>query len=227
MQVSTCYLQVMSRTLPRNANVPILTLVMRSTAEQVARYSLVSATEHLYWRLLMESARNLPTLLPFAASVAFGLLAWGAVCLNYVWPRIRDLPVHAAARPILHLHLFRYIGLAFIVPGVVGPSLQTAFAAPAAYGDLVALALAAVALLMGSRRYSRIAIWTFSLWGFADLLFAFYQGTIGVGIDPASLGAAWFIPTVTVPLLLWTHVLVFASLLRTSPSGSYLGYAAH
>ena len=174
----------------------------------------------------MQSARDLATLLPFAASLAFSLLAWGAVCLNYVWPRIRELPLHAAARPILHLHLFRYIGLAFIVPGVVGPSLPAAFAAPAAYGDLVAMALAWVALMAGSSRYSRIAIWAFSLCGFSDLLFAFYQATIGVGIETASLGAAWFLPTVIVPVLLWTHVLVFAMLLRTSRSASFLGHAA-
>jgi hypothetical protein len=174
----------------------------------------------------MESTRNLATLIPFAASVAFGLLAWGAVCLNYVWPRIRELPMHAAVRPILHLHLFRYIGLAFLVPGVVGPNLQAAFAAPTAYGDLVAMALAWVALMMGSHRYSRIAVWAFSLWGSADLLFAFYRGTIGVVIDPASLGATWFIPTVAVPLLLWTHVLVFAVLLRPFRTGSFLEHAA-
>lgn len=174
----------------------------------------------------MESTRNLATLLPFAASVTFGLLAWGAVCLTYVWPRMREFPLHAAVRPVLHLHLFRYIGLAFIVPGVVGPNLQAAFAVPAAYGDLVAMALALVALMMGASRYSRIAIWAFSVWGFSDLLFAFYQGTIGVGIEPASLGAAWFIPTVAVPLLLWTHVLVFAILLRTSWSASFRAQTA-
>jgi hypothetical protein len=173
----------------------------------------------------MQSARNLATLIPFAASIAFGLLAWGAVCLNYVWPRIRELPLHAAVRPILHLHLFRYIGLALLVPGVVGLNLQTAFAETTAYGDLVAMALAWVALMMGAHRYARIAIWAFGLWGFADLLFAFYQGTIGVVINPASLGATWFIPTVAVPLLLWTHMLVFASLLR-APVGSLLGHAA-
>lgn len=175
----------------------------------------------------MQTTGNLATLLPFAASVAFGLLAWGAVCLNYVWPRIRGMPLHEAVRPILHLHLFRYIGLAFIVPGVVGPNLQAAFAAPAAYGDLVSMALAWVALMTGSSRYSRIAIWAFSVWGFSDLLFAYYQGAIGVGIETASLGAAWFIPTVTVPLLLWTHVLTFAMLLRTSRSGRFFGLAAH
>ncbi|MGB7193314.1 MAG: hypothetical protein WBD81_07640 [Collimonas pratensis] len=174
----------------------------------------------------MEPVRNLATLLPFAASVVFGLLAWGAFFLNYVWPRLRERPLHAAVRPILHLHLFRFIGLAFIVPGVVAPSLAAGFAAPAAYGDLLAMALAWVALLMGSGRYSRIAIWAFNVWGFADLLFAFYQGVIGVGIDPATLAGAWFIPTVGVPLLLWTHVLVFAILLRTSRSTSFLAHAA-
>jgi hypothetical protein len=174
----------------------------------------------------MQSAPNLATLLPFAASVAFGLFAWGAVSLNYVWPRMRDLPLHAAVRPILHLHLFRYIGLAFLVPGVVGPNLQAGFAEPTAYGDLIAMALAWAALMAGSGSYSRIAIWAFNLWGISDLLLAFYKAAIGAGIDTASLGAAWFIPTVAVPLLLWTHVLVFASLLRTSPSGSALGRAA-
>lgn len=173
----------------------------------------------------MEPVRNLATLFPFAASVAFGLLAWGAFFLSYVWPRMRELPLHAAVRPILHLHLFRFIGLAFIVPGVVAPSLAAGFATPAAYGDLLAMALAWVALLMGSGRYSRIAIWVFNVWGFADLLFAFYQGVIGVGIDPAALAGAWFIPTVGVPLLLWTHALVFAILLRTSRSASFLAHA--
>ena len=174
----------------------------------------------------MESAKNLATLLPFALSVAFGLLAWGAVCLNYVWPRMREMPLHAALRPILHLHLFRYIGLVFIVPGVVGPNLQAAFARPAALGDLVAMALAWAALMMGSTRYSRVALWAFSIWGMSDLLFAFYQGTAGVGIDPAALGAAWFIPTVAVPLLLWTHVLTFAKLLRTSPPVRFRAHVA-
>jgi hypothetical protein len=174
----------------------------------------------------MESTRNLATLIPFAASVAFGLLGWGAVSRNYVWPRIRELPLHAAVRPILHLHLFRYVGLALTVPGVVGPNLPTGFAAPAAYGDLVAMGLAWVALMSGSGRYSRVAIWVFSLWGCADLLFAFYQGVIGVGIDPATLGAAWFIPTLAVPLLLWSHVLVFASLLRAARTDASTARAA-
>ena len=162
----------------------------------------------------MESARNLPHIIPFVGSIALGVLAWSAVCRHYLWPRMRDLPVQAAVRPLLHLHLFRFIGLAFLVPGVAGPNLQAAFASPAAYGDLIAMVLAWVALIAGSGQFSLLAIWAFSLWGSADLLFAYYQGAIGVGIQPAALGATWFIPTLAAPLVLATHVLIFARLLR-------------
>jgi hypothetical protein len=54
--------------------------------------------------------------------------------------------------------------------------------------------------------------------GTLDLLNAFYQADrLGVGIAPGLQGAAYFIPTVVVPLLLVTHVLVFCILLRRNP----------
>ena len=57
-------------------------------------------------------------------------------------------------------------------------------------------------------------VWLFNLWGTADLLYAFYQGLIGVRFNPGQLGAAFFIPTVAVPLLFITHGLIFRLLLR-------------
>jgi len=50
--------------------------------------------------------------------------------------------------------------------------------------------------------------------GTADLFYAFYQGN-SVGMLPGQLGAAFFIPTVIVPLLLITHGLVFRLLLQS------------
>jgi hypothetical protein len=158
----------------------------------------------------------MPPLLLFGVSVALSFLAWGAVCHGFIWPRIRSLPLHDAARPILLLHLFRFVGTAFLIPGVVGPDLPLAFAAPAAYGDLLAMGLAWLALILASRPASRVALWVFNVWGTFDLLFAFYQGLFGAGIQPSSLGAAYFIPTVIVPLLLCTHVMLFMLLLRSS-----------
>lgn len=82
----------------------------------------------------------------FFVSVAFALGAWWMVAKLYFWPKLRGLPMAEALRPILVLHSFRFIGLAFLVPGVVSPDLPAAFAYPAAYGDIVAAILALLAL---------------------------------------------------------------------------------
>lgn len=51
-------------------------------------------------------------------------------------------------------------------------------------------------------------IWILNIERAADLLFAYYQGTIGIDLPPGALGAAFYIPTVIVPLLLLTHALM-------------------
>jgi hypothetical protein len=155
-------------------------------------------------------------LLIFGLSVALSFGAWGTVCYRYLWPRIRDLSLYEGARPILFLHSFRFVGLAFLIPGVVGPALPQSFAVSAAYGDLVAVGLAWLALVLGRGPGARVALWLFNVWGTLDLLFAFYQGLVGVGVQPSSLGAAYFIPTLFVPLLLCTHAILFVLLLRAS-----------
>ena len=156
----------------------------------------------------------MPLLAIFGVSVALSFVAWGMIAAQYLWPALRNLPRARALRPLLLLHSFRFMGLAFVVPGVVSPTLPDAFARPAAYGDLIAAVLALLALAALSSRLGIGLVWIFNLWGSADLLFAFYQGLIGVGIKPGQLGAAYFIPTAAVPLLLITHGLVFRLLLR-------------
>ena len=149
----------------------------------------------------------------FGISVAFSFIAWRIVAARYLWPELRNQPRAEALRPLLVLHSFRFIGLAFLVPGVVSAELSAAFARPAAYGDLVAAILALVALAGLQTRQGLLLVWLFNLWGTADLLFAFYNGN-SVGFAPGQLGAAYFIPTVIVPLLLITHGLVFRLLLQ-------------
>ena len=149
----------------------------------------------------------------FFTSIAFGFIAWGIVAARYLWPQLRPLPQSAALRPLLILHSFRFIGLAFLVPGVVSPELPSAFAYSAAYGDIVAAALALLALVSLPRRFGVAIAWIFNLWGSADLLNAFYQANSS-GLLPGQLGAAFFIPTIIVPLLLITHGVAFRILLR-------------
>ena len=116
-------------------------------------------------------------------------------------------------------HTFRFVGLSFLVPGVVSASLPSAFANPAAYGDFVAAILAVVATIALARHapLATAFVWLFNVWGAADFLFAFYQELFGVQLDARTLGAAFFIPTAIVPPLLITHGLIFWLLVRSKP----------
>jgi len=108
-------------------------------------------------------------------------------------------------------HAFRHIGMVFLVPGVVAQPLPENFALPAAYGDLLAgiLALLALILLRSGWRGAIGAVWLFNVVGTVDLLNALRHMEVAV-----NLGAAWYIPTFAVPLLLVTHVMIFARLLK-------------
>src|SRR5260370_41473925 len=90
----------------------------------------------------------------FGLSVLMSFLAFGIVTKIYIWPRLRVMRREDALLPLVVPHTFRFVGLSFLVPGVVSPSLSSAFAAPAAYGDLVAAILAVAAALALSARAS-------------------------------------------------------------------------
>jgi hypothetical protein len=155
----------------------------------------------------------MPPQLYFFVSIAFSFVAWGIVAKRYIWPRLRVLPPADALRPILILHSFRFVGLAFLVPGVVSPDLPSAFAHPAAYGDIAAATLALLSLATLSSRAGVVIAWIFNLWGSFDLLSAFYHAA-EAGLMPGQLGATYFIPTLLVPLMLITHALAVRILLQ-------------
>jgi len=149
----------------------------------------------------------------FFVSIAFSFIAWGIVTARYIWPGLRLRQGAEALRPLLILHSFRFIGLAFLVPGVVSPDLPSAFAHSAAYGDIIAATLAMLSLLSQPRGTGVVFAWIFNLWGSADILNAFYQAN-HAGLLAGQLGATYFIPTLVVPLLLITHGLAFRILLQ-------------
>lgn len=157
----------------------------------------------------------------FFVSIAFSLIAWGIVAARYIWPKLRVLPRNEALQPLLILHSFRFIGLAALVPGVVSPDLPLSFAHPMAYGDLIAAALALISLLLLPSEAGVVVAWIFNLEGAADLFNAFYQAN-HAGLLAGQLGAAFFLPTLIVPLLLITHVLVFRILLERQPEPAML-----
>ena len=149
----------------------------------------------------------------FFGSIVFSLIVWGIVATRYIWPELRLRQRAEALRPLLILHSFRFVGLAFLVPGVVSPDLPSAFAHSAAYGDIIAATLALLSLLSLTSRAGVVITWIFSLWGSADLLNAFYQAN-HAGLLAGQLGATYFIPTLIVPLLLITQGLAFRILVQ-------------
>ena len=157
----------------------------------------------------------MPSAALFAISVAFGMAVWGAVSWHYIWPALRERPSPENLKPILLLHGFRFLGLAFVVPGVVSPELPAAFARPVAYGDFITAILALLALAALGTRAGTVMTWVFNTFGTADLVFGFYQGSrISLPDMPGLLGAGYFILAAYVPLLLITHGLAFRILLR-------------
>jgi hypothetical protein len=151
--------------------------------------------------------------LSFFVSIAFSFIAWGIITARCVWPELRLRPRAEALRPLLMLHSFRFIGLAFLVPGVVSPDLPSAFARSAAYGDIIAATLAVLAVISLPTAAGVVIAWIFSIWGSVDLFNAFYQAN-HAGLLPGQLGATYFIPTLVVPLLLITHGLALRILLQ-------------
>lgn len=152
----------------------------------------------------------------FRMHLVFGYVAWLLCFSVYVWPRLRATDRFAAHRAIATLHSFRFFGLAFILPGVVGPNLPASFATFAAWGDFATGVLAMLALLTAGRRpLFWFFVVAFNLVGTVDLLVDYYHA-IGAGLPAIAgeLGSTYAIPILYVPLLMITHVVALNWLLR-------------
>ena len=151
------------------------------------------------------------TLAIFGLQVVLSLIVYALMAKWFVTPWLAEKPIHQALIPLIFPHAFRYMGLVFLVPGVVARPLPGAFATPAAYGDLVTGVLALLALIALRAGWARAlaVVWLFNIVGTVDLLNALRHVNVVPGF-----GAVWYIPTFYVPLLLVTHFMIFARLLR-------------
>jgi hypothetical protein len=155
----------------------------------------------------------------FNMHLILGYIAWLLCFGAYVMPRLKSMDLVAAQRAIATLHSFRFFGLVFIVPGVVGPNLPASFATFAAYWDFATGVLAILALLtVRIRPLFWFFVVAFNLVGVVDLILDYYHATrVGLPALAGQLGAAYAIPIIYVPLLMITHVAAFYLLLRRQP----------
>jgi len=155
----------------------------------------------------------------FQTHLVLGYVAWLLCFGTYVWPRLRSMDHADAHRAIATLHGFRFFGLVFILPGVVGSGLPASFAVFAAYWDLATGVLALLALLtVRIRPLFWLFVVAFNVVGLADLILD-YSHAIQIGLPEKAgeLGAAYAIPILYVPILMITHVAAFYLLLRSRP----------
>ncbi len=158
----------------------------------------------------------------FRIHLVLGYVAWLLCFGAYVWPRLRSMDRVAAQRAIATLHSFRFFGLVFILPGVVGPNLPAGFATFAAYGDFATGVLAILALLtVRIRPLFWLFVIAFNLVGAVDIIVDYYHGKqVGLPALAGELGATYAIPIIYVPLLMITHVVAFYLLLRPQPAAA-------
>jgi hypothetical protein len=128
---------------------------------------------------------------------------------------VADRNLKTALTPLFLYACLRVNGLMFLIPGLVSRDLPEAFAPPTAYGDFIAVALALTAL--AAVRYEVAMaiplVWLFNVVRISDLMYANIS-TFKDRVDPANLGAAYYLAVVNVPAMIVVHVVIFAYLLR-------------
>ena len=156
------------------------------------------------------------TTLLFQIQLVGGYAAWLLCFGAYVLPWLKGMDRVQAHRAIATLHSFRFFGLVFIMPGVVG-HLPASFATTAAYGDFATGVLAMLALsTMRVRPLFWLFVAAFNMVGVGDLLIDYYDAIrLGVPAMAGEMGAAYAIPILYVPILMITHVTAFVWLARS------------
>jgi hypothetical protein len=99
----------------------------------------------------------------FRIHLVLGYVAWLLFFSVYLWPWLKTASRFDAQRAIATLHSFRFFGLVFILPGIVGPGLPASFAT---FGDFATGMLAILALLTAKiRPCSGLSSWLSISWG--------------------------------------------------------------
>jgi hypothetical protein len=159
----------------------------------------------------------------FLLQLVLGYAPW-LLLGAYVFPKLASMDRFEVQRAIAMLHSFRFFGLAFIVPGVVGPDLPMGYATFAAYGDFATGLLAMLALLsVRIRPLFWLLVSVFNVLGAADILLAYIHGSqYDLPAHAGALGATYAIPILYVPLLMITHAVALTLLVRRQvrPAGS-------
>jgi hypothetical protein len=142
--------------------------------------------------------------------VLFLLVVW------FVGPYLATQPIRKVMLLLLAPHVIHHVGLALLVPGVVGPGFPSTFALVIAVGEPTMLFL--WILCVGALRYhsprALPLLWIFTAVGITYNLVS-AAVAVPVGSEVVSkLHAHWYVAVFYVPLLAASHILILLNLLK-------------
>jgi len=141
----------------------------------------------------------------FRIQLVLGYVACLLCFSVYVWPRLKAMDRFDAQRAIATLHSFRFFGLVFILPGIVGPDLPAGF------------------LTARIRPLFWSFVVSFNLVGATDIIVDYYHAIqVDVPAMAGQLGATYAIPIIYVPVLMITHGVAFYLLLSPQKENRYV-----
>ena len=152
----------------------------------------------------------------FWMQIVTSVFVFGIVAVWYVWPLLTKLSRNSALIPLLFVHVFRYVGMTLLVTGMVDPKLPREFLSSAAYGDLLAaaLALASIFALRSNWRFVIPLVWVANTWGFVDLLNGI-RGVLQINVPRFDLATVWYIYTFYAPIVIISHLMIFWILIQS------------
>jgi hypothetical protein len=169
-----------------------------------------SSTDELY----NPSAMNSVTVYVIQAGLSFLMLF--LLVRWFIGPYLAAQPIRKAMLVLLSPHIAHHVGLAVLVPGVVGAGFPPDFAKVIAIGEptmLFLLILCMGALHKGSSLAPAL-LWIFTVTGFAYNFISAYLAVILGAALVDKLQAHWYVSVFYVPLLAVSHILILINLLK-------------
>jgi hypothetical protein len=156
---------------------------------------------------------------PPLPQVIIALLTAALIAAGVANAGFREWLAEVNLRPIVALHVTRFVGFAFLEYAKRG-LLPREFAVPAGWGDILVATVAINIVMFLPRPASKP--WLLLAWnalGLADILNVVFTAARLAMADPASMRALMqfpmsVVPTFLVPLIIASHVLVFWRLRR-------------
>jgi hypothetical protein len=155
-------------------------------------------------------------------TIVFGVqstLSYAVLVLMARWfvaPYLATQPVRKVMLLLLAPHLAHHIGLAVLVPGVVGAAFPADFARIITVGELIMLVLLMVCMGALKNRSVRapVFLWVFTVTGLAYNVIGDWVALLDGPTLMNNFNAHWYVSVFYVPVLFVSHILVLMNLVK-------------